>query len=63
METNFIIKKGLEPPYAALWQAQSRQLLYIVADHTIDPKSKTFELINRAFKEYRPDFVIIEGLE
>ena len=62
LESDFLNKEYLDPPYAALFDTNSSQLLYIAADHTIDPESKTFQLINKAFKEYQPDFVIIEGI-
>lgn len=63
LESDFLTQEDLNPPYAASFDTQGSQLLYIAADHTIDPKSKTFQLINQAFKNYQPDFVIIEGLE
>lgn len=63
LESDFLEQEDLNPPYAALFDTKSSQLLYIAADHTIDSESKTFQLINRAFKEYQPDFVIIEGIE
>jgi hypothetical protein len=63
LESNFLKQEDLNPPYAALFDTQGSQLLYIAADHTIDHKSKTFQLIDKAFKEYGPDFVIIEDIE
>jgi hypothetical protein len=63
LEANFHTKETLTPPYAALFETYDSQILYIAADHTIDQKSETFSLINKAFREYQPDFVIIEGLE
>lgn len=63
LEADFHTKERLTPPYAALFETHDSQILYIAADHTIDQKSETFSLINKAFREYHPDFVIIEGLE
>ena len=63
LEADFHTKETLTPPYAALFEKYDSQILYIAADHTIDQKSETFSLINKAFREYQPDFVIIEGLE
>lgn len=63
LEADFHTKETLTPPYAALFETHDSQILYIAADHTIDQKSETFSLINKAFREYHPDFVIIEGLE
>ena len=63
LEANFHTKETLTPPYAGLFETHDSQILYIAADHTIDQKSETFNLINKAFREYHPDFVIIEGLE
>ena len=37
-------------------------MLYIAANHTTDPQSETYGYINRAFGQYHPDFVIIEGM-
>ncbi len=56
-------KEGLYVPYTALFDNQGRQLIYIAANHTIDPKSTTVQWIKSEFKKYQPDFVIIEGVE
>ncbi len=45
-----------------LFSPPGYQLLYIAANHTVDPQSETYGWINRAFGQYHPDFVIIEGM-
>jgi hypothetical protein len=45
-----------------LFSAPGRQLLYIAAHHTTDPQSETYGWIDRAFGQYEPDCVIIEGM-
>ena len=49
LEADFHTKETLTPPYAALFETHDSQILYIAADHTIDQKSETFSLINKAF--------------
>ncbi len=62
LESDFLEENGLNPPYGALFSASGNQLLYIAANHTSDPQSETYGYINRAFAQYQPDFVIIEGM-
>jgi hypothetical protein len=62
LESAFLEQNGLNPPYGALFSAPGHPLLYIAANHTSDPKSETYGWINRAFTQYHPDYVIIEGM-
>ena len=58
----FLEQNRLKPPYGALFSASGHPLLYIAANHTSDPKSETYGWIDRAFAQYHPDGVIIEGM-
>ena len=40
----------------------SDKLYYIGAIHTNDPKSSTYKMIDKAFKKFDVDFVVIEGV-
>ena len=62
LESDFLEQNGLNSPDGALFSASGHPLLYIAANHTSDPKSETYGWINRAFAQYQPDFVIIEGM-
>lgn len=63
LESNFFQEYELKAPYIAQFDMQTRRVLYIASNHEIDVQSETFQLISKAFKKYRPDFLIIEGIE
>lgn len=62
LESAFLEQNRLNPPYGALFSAPGHPLLYIAANHTSNPKSETYRWIDRAFAQYHPDCVIIEGM-
>lgn len=41
----------------------SKGLLYLAADHTQDLNHPQFEVLDRRFKEFKPDFILYEGGE
>lgn len=52
-----------ESAYAALFEAEDEQLLYIANTHETNMDSLTFQWIRSAFVFFKPDLVIFEGIE
>lgn len=49
-------------PYYSRFKKNKKELFYIAADHTSNKDSLTFRLIEGAVKNFKPDFIIIEGI-
>jgi hypothetical protein len=52
-----------EPPYAARYERDGKSLSYVAARHEHHYGSRTFQLIDREFRDFLPQVVVIEGLE
>ena len=52
-----------EPPYVARYEREGKSLAYVAARHEHAVGNETFQLIEREFESFRPDVVIVEGLE
>ena len=55
-------KEPFDVPYVSHFKKGKKQLVYIAANHSRDKDGPTFRLIKQAFDEYKPDFVIVEGV-
>lgn len=56
-------KEPFQPPYYSIFNKNGKQLFYVAANHTSKRESKTFKIITKAFDEFQPDFVIVEGIQ
>lgn len=56
-------EEPFKAPYYSKFNKNGKELFYIAADHTSDRNSKTFKIISKAFNDFRPDFVIVEGIK
>lgn len=56
-------KEPFEAPYIAQYGDNKKMLWYIAADHTDDINSSTFKTIKYSFEQFKPEVVIIEGVE
>lgn len=54
---------GPEPPNVVRFQRGDNELSYVAVRHETDLNSKTFETIKKEFSEFKPQIVIIEGLQ
>lgn len=50
-------------PYAALYQKGGKKLIYVAADHSVSTNSPTFRLVEKMFKTFTPDMLILEGFD
>lgn len=44
-----------------VYEGCNRRLVFVAAQHSNDPKSKTYALVTAAFSEFKPKFVVLEG--
>lgn len=59
----FHVTHDLDPPYAALFKTQQRELLYVASRHDVGLETPTFHFIKDAFNAFSPDIIILEGFE
>ncbi len=52
-----------EIPYAARYEHGGKSLSFVAAQHEHHIASKTFQIIDREFRQFLPEVVVIEGLE
>ncbi len=52
-----------EPPYVARYEHEGKSLSYVAARHEHAVGNATFELVERELEAFRPDVVLVEGLE
>ena len=48
-------------PCLAIFTHQNKMLTFLASKHSVDPNSLSHKLVDRAFEELNPDFLIIEG--
>ncbi len=48
-------------PCLAIFNHQNKMLTFLASKHSVDPNSLSHKLVDRAFEELNPDFLIIEG--
>ena len=48
-------------PCLATFTHQNQRLTFLASKHSLDPNSMSHQLVNRAFEELNPDYLIIEG--
>ncbi|MFA6583101.1 MAG: hypothetical protein WCS77_02295 [Elusimicrobiaceae bacterium] len=55
--------KDVRPPYLVKFSTSSKSLWFIAASHSNSVETETFELVKKAFSEFKPQALIIEGVE
>ena len=48
-------------PCLATFTHENKMLTFLASKHSVDPNSLSHQLVNRAFEELNPDYLIIEG--
>jgi len=50
-----------ETPYQKNYVGCGKTLIYVAANHTNDPESATYKMVESAFENYSIDFAVVEG--
>lgn len=62
VEAEVTRKTDLRAPYLARFEKNGRVLVYVAARHEATSSNPTMNLIRRAFKDDKPDHLVIEGV-
>lgn len=62
VEAEVTRKTDLRAPYLARFEKNGRVLVYVAARHEATGSNPTMSLIRRAFKDDKPDYLVIEGV-
>lgn len=62
VEPEVMRKTELRAPYLARFEKDGRVLLYVAARHEVTFANSTMDLIRRAFRDEKPDCLVIEGV-
>ena len=54
---------GDEPPYTAMFSTSNTKILFVAPKHSSDMASQGFKLIHSAITNFRPNLIIVEGIE